>query len=178
MQHFSDEQILAQIEAALAEEPEEKIISFLCNWCSYAGSDLAGVSRLQYPPNNRFIRTMCSGRVAEKLHPARLRAGRSDGAGLRLPHRRLPLHQCQPLDQAPRRAAVGPHGEAGHPAGASATGMDQRRRGPRFAQIMRELEEMRQKVTPEEIEHTKKVLKAQRLSKEKTEQEKIAEPYV
>jgi heterodisulfide reductase subunit A len=50
--------------------------------------------------------------------------------------------------------------------------------GPRFAQIMRQLEEMRQKVTPEEIEHTKKVLKAQRLSKKKTEQEKIAEPYV
>ena len=67
MQHFSDEQILAQIDAALEEEPEKKIISFLCNWCSYAGGDLAGVSRLQYPANNRFIRTMCSGRVDEKF---------------------------------------------------------------------------------------------------------------
>ncbi len=42
---------------------EPKIIGFLCNWCSYAGADLAGVSRMQYPPNVRFIRVMCSGRV-------------------------------------------------------------------------------------------------------------------
>ncbi|ACX53093.1 methyl-viologen-reducing hydrogenase delta subunit [Ammonifex degensii KC4] len=42
---------------------EPKIIGFLCNWCSYAGADLAGVSRLQYPPNIRIIRVMCSGRV-------------------------------------------------------------------------------------------------------------------
>jgi coenzyme F420-reducing hydrogenase delta subunit len=39
------------------------IIGFLCNWCSYAGADLAGVSRLQYPPNVRVIRVMCSGRL-------------------------------------------------------------------------------------------------------------------
>jgi len=42
---------------------EPRIISFLCNWCSYAGADLAGVSRIQYPPNIRVIRVMCSGRV-------------------------------------------------------------------------------------------------------------------
>lgn len=42
---------------------EPKIIGFLCNWCSYAGADLAGVSRMQYPPNVRVIRVMCSGRV-------------------------------------------------------------------------------------------------------------------
>lgn len=42
---------------------ETNIIGFLCNWCSYAGADLAGVSRLQYPPNIRSIRVMCSGRV-------------------------------------------------------------------------------------------------------------------
>jgi coenzyme F420-reducing hydrogenase delta subunit/DNA-binding transcriptional ArsR family regulator len=42
---------------------EPKIIGFLCNWCSYAGADLAGVSRFQYPPNLRIIRLMCSGRV-------------------------------------------------------------------------------------------------------------------
>jgi len=40
-----------------------KIIGFLCNWCSYAGADLAGVSRIQYPPNIRILRLMCSGRV-------------------------------------------------------------------------------------------------------------------
>ncbi|MCK4266067.1 MAG: hydrogenase iron-sulfur subunit [Thermoplasmata archaeon] len=42
---------------------EPKIIGFLCNWCSYTGADLAGTSRLQYPPNIRIIKIMCSGRV-------------------------------------------------------------------------------------------------------------------
>ena len=42
---------------------QPKIIAFLCNWCSYAGADLAGISRLQYPPNVRVIRVPCSGRM-------------------------------------------------------------------------------------------------------------------
>lgn len=42
---------------------EPRIVGFLCNWCSYAGADLAGTSRLKYPPNVRPIRVMCSGRV-------------------------------------------------------------------------------------------------------------------
>ena len=42
---------------------EPKIVGFLCNWCSYAGADLAGTSRIQYPPNVRIIRVMCSGSV-------------------------------------------------------------------------------------------------------------------
>ena len=42
---------------------EPKIIGFLCNWCSYAGADLAGVSRIQYPSNIRVVRVMCSGRI-------------------------------------------------------------------------------------------------------------------
>ena len=42
---------------------EPRILAFLCNWCSYAGADLAGVSRLQYPPNVRIIRVPCSGRI-------------------------------------------------------------------------------------------------------------------
>ncbi len=46
---------------------EPKILGFLCNWCSYAGADLAGVSRIQYPPNMRVIRVMCSGRVDPKF---------------------------------------------------------------------------------------------------------------
>jgi F420-non-reducing hydrogenase iron-sulfur subunit len=44
-------------------EFEPKILGFLCNWCCYAGADLAGVSRYQYPTNMRIIRVMCSGRV-------------------------------------------------------------------------------------------------------------------
>ncbi len=50
-------------EAKEAKEFEPKIVGFLCNWCSYAGADLAGTSRIQYPPNVRIIRVMCSGSV-------------------------------------------------------------------------------------------------------------------
>ena len=46
------------------ENFEPKIVGFCCNWCAYAGADLAGVSRIQYPPNLRMIRVMCSGAVA------------------------------------------------------------------------------------------------------------------
>ena len=46
---------------------EPLIITFCCNWCSYAGADLAGTSRLQYPPNIRIIRVMCSGMVHPNL---------------------------------------------------------------------------------------------------------------
>jgi len=48
---------------AVGYEFEPKILGFLCNWCCYAGADLAGVSRFQYPPDMRVIRLMCSGRV-------------------------------------------------------------------------------------------------------------------
>ncbi|MBU2499449.1 MAG: hydrogenase iron-sulfur subunit [Proteobacteria bacterium] len=65
--HYSDEQLLAQVEAALAENPGEKILGFVCHWCALGGVDMAGVSRLQYPPNARLIRVMCSARVPIKL---------------------------------------------------------------------------------------------------------------
>ncbi len=42
---------------------QPRIVAFLCHWCSYAGADLAGISRIQYPPNIRIIRLPCSGRV-------------------------------------------------------------------------------------------------------------------
>jgi heterodisulfide reductase subunit A len=67
MRHFRDEQIIAMIDTMLSEKPEEKICAFACNWCSYAGADLAGLSRMRYPANARLIRTMCSGRVDEKF---------------------------------------------------------------------------------------------------------------
>jgi len=47
----------------MSKEFEPNIVAFLCNWCSYAGADLAGTSRIQYPPNVKIIRVMCSGRV-------------------------------------------------------------------------------------------------------------------
>ncbi len=48
---------------AVKQDFEPEILVFCCNWCSYAGADLAGVSRFQYPPNMRIVRVMCSGRV-------------------------------------------------------------------------------------------------------------------
>jgi heterodisulfide reductase subunit A len=67
MPNFTNEQIEAQIERALTENPSEKIVAFACAFCSYRGSDLAGVSRMQYPPNARVIRAMCSGRYSVKF---------------------------------------------------------------------------------------------------------------
>jgi heterodisulfide reductase subunit A len=75
---FTDEMLLAQIDAALAEAPQEKILAFACNWCSYAGADFAGVSRLEYPATVRLIRTMCAGRV----HPKLVQYAFAKGAGL------------------------------------------------------------------------------------------------
>jgi F420-non-reducing hydrogenase iron-sulfur subunit len=50
-----------------AEGFEPKIVAFLCRWCSYAGADLAGTSRIKYPPNVRIIRLPCSARIDPKL---------------------------------------------------------------------------------------------------------------
>ncbi len=179
MQHFSDAQILAQIDAALESEPENKIVSFLCNWCSYAGGDLAGVSRLQYPPNNRFIRTMCSGRVSEKfiLHafekgaPIVLVSGCHINDCHYINANHWTKRRVERLWERMKKLGIRP--ERLQLEWISAA------EGPRFAQIMRQLEEMRQKVTPAEIERTRKVLKEQRLAKKKAgEQERVAEPYV
>ncbi len=47
----------------MEERFEPNIVAFLCNWCSYAGADLAGTSRMQYPPNVHIVRVMCTGRI-------------------------------------------------------------------------------------------------------------------
>ncbi len=65
MPYFTKEQVLAQIDAALEENPEDKCLVFTCNWCSYAGADLAGIEKRQYPTSSRIIRTMCSARLEE-----------------------------------------------------------------------------------------------------------------
>ncbi len=62
----------------MPEEFEPIIIGFLCNWCAYAGGDLAGVSRFQYPPNIRPIRVMCTGMVPPDLILRALKKG-ADG---------------------------------------------------------------------------------------------------
>lgn len=60
--HFTDAQIIAQLHALLAKEPEKKIIAFMCHWCSYGGADNAGTSHFEYPASSRGIRVMCSAR--------------------------------------------------------------------------------------------------------------------
>lgn len=65
--HYSDEQLRAQVDAALEVDAEQKIVGFVCHWCALGGVDMAGVSRLQYPSNARLIRVMCSARVPTDL---------------------------------------------------------------------------------------------------------------
>ncbi|MCL1983533.1 MAG: hydrogenase iron-sulfur subunit [Clostridiales bacterium] len=79
---FSDMQVINEIEYLLRGDVEAKqgwepkIIAFLCNWCSYAGADLAGTGRMQYPPNIRVIRVPCSGRI----NPAYIIKALAEGA--------------------------------------------------------------------------------------------------
>ncbi len=56
-------------------EWEPKIAAFFCNWCTYGAADLAGVSRMQYPPNFRTIRIPCTGRMSPKFILAAFRRG-------------------------------------------------------------------------------------------------------
>ncbi len=83
LRHFSDPQILAEIDSAhSAPGPqahfEPRILAFLCNWCGYAGADMAGVSRLQFAPTAREVRVTCSSRIHPKLIMDALLEG-SDG---------------------------------------------------------------------------------------------------
>jgi heterodisulfide reductase subunit A len=75
MRHFTDQQIMARLAAMLEEDPQGKVVVFACNWCSYAGADMAGISRLRYPPTGHLIRTMCSGRVSVDMVLEALRCG-------------------------------------------------------------------------------------------------------
>jgi len=85
--HYSDEQVMAQVESALDENPEKKIIAYVCHWCALGGVDMAGVGRLQYPSNARLIRVMCSARVSLKMmqHPLDLGAAGVLVAGCEFP---------------------------------------------------------------------------------------------
>jgi len=84
--HFKDDQIVAAIEALLkpkkltssSESFEPLVLCFACQWCSYAAADLAGVTRIQYPPNVRILRVPCSGRV-DVLHVLKAFLNGADG---------------------------------------------------------------------------------------------------
>lgn len=158
MRHFEDAQIIAQIDAILEEDPMEKIVVFACNWCSYAGGDFAGISRLQYPPNARLIRTMCSGRVDQEfvLHAFRKGAPLVLVSGCHfadchyIDANRWTQRRVEKLWDKLEREGIRP--ERLQLEWISAA------EGQKFARVMREIEELRKAVTPEEVEETKRIL--------------------
>jgi len=158
MRHFSDRQIMAQIEAILAKDKPDNVVVFACNWCSYAGGDNAGTSRLQYPPTSRLIRTMCSGRVDSEfvLHAFKLGAPVVLVSGCHFSD----CHYINAVTWTQRRIEklwdklekLGIRAERLQLEWISAA------EGQKFAKVMKAVEEIRQTVTPEEIEYTMKVL--------------------
>ena len=158
MRHFADDALMAQVESALAENPENKIVTFACNWCSYAGADYAGVSRMQYPPNARIIRTMCSGRVDEDFvlrafqlgAPVVLVSGCHYADCHYINANRWTQKRVDRLWDRLERKGIRP--ERLQLEWISAA------EGAKFQIVMREVERIRQSVTLEEIEFTRKML--------------------
>jgi heterodisulfide reductase subunit A len=159
MNHFTDQQIMGEVETLLEKEPEAKILAFACNWCSYAGADYAGVSRLQYPPNVRLIRTMCSGRVDEKF----IWEGFERGAPVILVSG-CHIGDCHYIDAnhwTEKRVAkvhkkmekLGIRPERLQLEWISAA------EGIRFAEVMKRMEQLRKGVSQEEIAETIRILK-------------------
>lgn len=161
MRHFSDQQILAQIDAILADEPMDKIVAFACNWCSYAGGDNAGTSRLQYPASVRLIRTMCSGRVDEKFiwHAFRKGAPLVLVSGCHFSD----CHYIKAVTWTQRRVEkmwsrmdqLGVRPQRLQLEYISAA------EGQKFVRVMTELDGVLRKVSREEVESTMRVLEAQ-----------------
>jgi len=158
MHHFTDTQILGQIDTLLADRPRDKILAFACNWCSYAGADYAGVSRLQYPPNVRLIRTMCSGRVDESFiwHGFALGAPVILVSGCHIGdcHYISANHWTEKRVAKVRRKMekLGIRPDRLQLEWISAA------EGIRFSNVMLNLEKMRREVTPEEIDETIRIL--------------------
>jgi len=158
MNHYTDEQITGQIDAMLAEHPREKVLVFACTWCSYAGADFAGVSRLQYPPNARIIRTMCSGRVDEDFvwHGFRKGAPVILVSGCHIGD----CHYINANHWTEKRVAkihkkmekLGMRTERLQLEWISAA------EGVRFAEVMKRMEVLRQSVSNQEVEETIKAL--------------------
>ena len=158
MRHFTDAQIISQIDSILENDKMEKIVAFACNWCSYAGGDLAGTSRLQYPTNVRLIRTMCSGRVDEKfvIHAFKKGAPLVLVSGCHF----ADCHYINAVTWTQRRMEklwnrlerLGIRPERLQLEWISAA------EGQKFSKVMKELEELRKKVTVEEVNQTVQIL--------------------
>ncbi len=169
MRHFTDEQILAMIKSILEDKPEDKIVVFACNWCSYAGADFAGLSRLQMPETARLIRTMCSGRVDEKFVLEAFRLGAPivlvSGCHFADCHyinaNRWTQKRVEKLWDKVEKLGIRPERLQLEWIAAS--------EAAKFTKVMKELEEMRKKVTKEEIIQAVEILNRE---KEKREQKK------
>jgi heterodisulfide reductase subunit A len=158
MRHFTDDQIMSMIEAILEESPQEKLLVFACNWCSYGGADIAGLSRLQYPVSARVIRTMCSGRVDEKfiIHAFKLGAPVVLVSGCHF----ADCHYINAVTWTQKRVEklwdklekMGIRPERLQLEYISAA------EGAKWARTMKELDAMRKNVSKKEIEQTKKIL--------------------
>ncbi len=157
MRHFTDEQIFAQINAATEIDADKKIVAFCCNWCSYAGADFAGVSRMQYPENVRIIRTMCSGRVAPKFIERAFARGAAavlvSGCHLGDCHYINANYQTKKRVERlwKKMEKAGLNKERLQLTWISAA------EGEKFASKIREMQAIVKSVTPEEIENAKKV---------------------
>ena len=162
MNHFTDAQISFQIDAMLADRAEEKILVFACNWCSYAGADYAGVARIQYPPNVRIIRTMCSGRVDDKFiwqaflkgAPVVLVSGCHIGACHYIDANHWTEKRIIKVRRRMEKLGLRP--ERLQLEWISAA------EGIRFAEIMHRMEKLRQEVSSQEIAETIEILKNQK----------------
>jgi len=158
MRHFADSQVLAQIDGILADNPLQKIVGFACNWCSYAGGDNAGTSRLQYPASIRLIRTMCSGRVDQAFiwHAFRKGAPLVLVSGCHF----TDCHYIDAVTWTQKRIEkiwskmekLGIRPERLQLEWISAA------EGQKFARVMREVDAMLRQVTPKEVEEGMRIL--------------------
>ena len=156
----------------LSHHPEDKVCVFACNWCSYAGADMAGISKLQYPASSHLIRTMCSGRVSEEMVLEAFRHGAPvvlvSGCHYADCHyinaNRQTVQRVNKLWNKLERAGVRP--ERLQLEWISAA------EGQKFARVMGELNDMLQEVTAEEVEETKQIL--EKRSRGPSRREKVA----
>ena len=174
MRHFTDDQLIAQVRAVLAENPEKKVFGFACNWCSYAGGDMAGISRIKYPSTNRMVRTMCSARVSEEMVLEAFRCGAPvvlvSGCHYADCHyidaNRQTVKRIQKLWNKLEKAGVRP--ERLQLEWISAA------EGQKFAKVMGQMEELRQTVTADEISHAREALKPKPKKKPKVKTDETA----
>ena len=160
MRHFSDQAVYAMIDAMLdVDGAKPPIVAFACNWCSYMGADTAGTSRIEYPPNARLIRTMCSGRVDpgfvwyafRKGAPVVLVSGCHYVDCHYITANRQTMRRVDALWDGLEKQGVRP--ERLQLDWISAA------EGQKWAKVMRELDELWAGVTAEEMEQTREALK-------------------